>query len=183
MRYNLEDGVLKPVVKVTFQNIDFTNPSDAFIDTLGVGYQLREDDPPAYDTAMYDLQPVYTQHEDYIELSWELIPKSKVELIKAIDDEINRINAEYESWKNIPIEYDGKGYLPRWISEVYTPMRTLPAEAFPMTLSAVDFTAKAFTYEEFNALYLYLLNVSAAYIAEVNTQLAVLEAKKQELEA
>ena len=174
MRYTLEDGILKPVTKITFQGIDFTNPSDGFIDSLGAGYPLREVDAPAYDNASYNLVAVYTQYEDYIEKSFILEPKPKEELIEAVQAKIEAVNAQYEAWKNIPIDYEGKGYLPRWISEVYTPIRTLPPEAFPMTISAVDFSSKSFTQEEFNALYTYLVGASALYIAEVNNTLAEL---------
>lgn len=181
MRYTLENGTLQPVKKVTYNGVDYTNPQDELIDNLGLGYPLIEDSQPSYDAALYNLIPVYVQEPAVIRLTWETVPKTAEERVALIDEEIARINADYEAWKNLPIEYEGKGYLPRWISEVYTPMRTLDPAAFPMMVSAVDFSAKSFTKAEFDALYEYLLMVSAAYIGEVNSQIAALEAAKKEI--
>lgn len=184
MRYTLTDGNLQPVLKVTVDGLDVTNPTDELIDRTGTGYPLQTTPAPEYDPETQNLQLGYTQQQDYIAEVWTVTDKSKAERIAAIDARIDAVNEAYEAWKNNePIYYpaNGKGYLPRWVPEVYTPIRTLPATAFPITLTATDYTAEPFTQVEFISLYEYLLGASAYHIAEVNSQLAELEAQKQEL--
>lgn len=183
-RYILNNGVLEQVRKVEHIGQIITNPPDSLIDEWAVGKPYEAVEAPEYDADTQALDHSYTEGAASITDLWTVRSLTATEQIAKLEAEIATINAAYETYRDTPIMYtNGKGYLPRWIYEYYNSMLIMGSAAFPMAVSAVDGTAETMTFEQFQTLFQYLVTEVATHTAQVNGQIAALNAQIAELGA
>jgi len=182
MRYKIEDGNLVKVKKIEFDGVVVTNPSDELIDEKGLGYVYVETECPEYDSSEYNHVHTYVLNDGVITDEWTLTPVTNNEKIDLFQNMIDSINSQFEVWKNTGIEYNGAKYLPRWINEYYNSMMILGSSIFPMYVSDITGASKEFTYEQFVALYSFLIQTATIHTAEVNAQITELNETIAELE-
>lgn len=195
MLYRLENGQPVPVTKVEVDGQIITNPPWEWMQDNGYGYQKAEVVPPTYDPATQRLESHWVLTEDtdckwpVIVKEWEIVELTAEEKAAkknaAIDAEIEAVNAEYDAWQYIPIEYDFNGatmYLkPIWITQYYGTLlqASTLAPVFPSVVTDAHNVNFEMTVEQFSAMYLYLVQTAAVKIATVNAQIAALEAQKE----
>ena len=182
-RYILNNGALAQVRKVEHMGQIITNPPDSLIDEWGVGKPYEAVEAPEYDAETQALDHSYTEGAASITESWTVRGLTAAEQIAKLEAQIAAINAAYETYRDTPITYNNKGYLPRWIYEYYNSMLIMGSAAFPMGVAAVDGTSETMTFEQFQALFQYLVTDVATHTAQVNGQIATLNAQIAELEA
>lgn len=190
MRYTLNThGEPEKVTCIVLNGDYVVNPTDEIIDIYGGGYPLLDVPAPSYDSATQHAPTfVWEQADGTIHKVWTVTDKTADELkqaqVDALDAQINAMNSAFEAWKSAPIVWDGtgKGYLPRWITEFYTPIQVLGASAFPQSVTASDGTSDTLSFEQFSTLYTYLIQQSALETARVNALLAPLYARKAEVQ-
>ena len=190
MRYKLnENNEPERVTIIIFEDSYIVNPHDMTVDAYGAGYPMVDVPAPSYDAATQHAPTfVWEQADGTIHKVWTVTDKTADELkqaqVDALDAQINAMNSAFEAWKSAPIVWDGtgKGYLPRWITEFYTPIQVLGASAFPQSVTASDGTSDTLSFEQFSTLYTFLIQQSALETARVNALLAPLYARKAEVQ-
>lgn len=187
MRYELNHGILSQVKKIVLNGFTITNPTDAQIDEAGAGYALLTTSEPEYDSETQTLSSSWELEGSQLVKVWTVVDIPQDVLIsrqiQALDAQIQSVNEGYEAFKNTPILFtDGKGYLPRWVPEFYTPALVLGESVFPMMISATDGTSRSFTFTEFQTLFSFLVQQSSLATATTNAQLLELETEKLNLQ-
>ena len=191
MRYELIDN--RPV-KITVATIDgykVSNPTDAQLDAAGIGYEYTPTDAPEVTDETKKLVHDYVTSGRTIADLWQIVDKTKQELIDLYTAQITDIYNTAEAYKTDGIiEYPvtGKGYIPRWVYEFYNAMLISSTALFPtpestQDIAAVDGSTDAMTQAEFIALYQYLITSYAGYTAAQNAQIKTLTDKIKELRA
>lgn len=189
MRYTLENGQPVPVTKIEADGQTITNPPDELIDELGLGFPKVDVPEPGYDPEEERVSFEWEIVEGKILKVWTITPLTPAEKAAKknaqIDAEIEAVNAEYDAWQYIPIEYDFNGstmYLkPIWITQYYGTLlqASTLAPVFPSVVTDAHNANFTMTVEQFSAMYLYLVQTAAAKIATVNAAIAALEAQKE----
>lgn len=202
MRYRLENGSPVLITKVTVDGLTTTNPSDAFIDEHELGYPKLETEAPEYDPeterisfaweVVQDADPVYGV---VIMKVWTVTELTEEELRAkrnaAIDAQIAEVNSAYDQWQLTPVEYAFNNqtmYLkPIWITQYYGTLQQVSlmtsGAIFPMIITDTAGVNFEMTAEEFQTMYLWLVQVASTEIARVNAVLAELEADKEVVNA
>lgn len=161
------------------------NPTDELLDELGIGYPYEEIEPPTLENENQMLSHSYTIEDGVIKDVWEIQDIPPAIQIARCRQEIERLNAESDNYKNNgSVQYDGKGYIPRWVFEFYNAMINLNqmTELFPCDIASDDGTSRSFTYEEFLQLYATISMTFAEYTRQVNSRIAELNAQIKLLE-
>lgn len=183
MRYTLKDGLPVQVKYFIDNNTMIVNPTDEQIDAASTGYPLTETQSPEYNSETEYLINSYIIQDNAIVKVWTTSPLTNDMKIQALQQQINEINNNFETWKNSPVAYtNGKGYYPRWVSEYYNAMLILGSSIFPQSVSATDGTSAEFTYEEFQQLYSFLIAAATARTTTDNAEIATLNAQIAELQ-
>lgn len=191
MRYNLVDGRPQKITVATIGGMKVSNPTDAMLDASGIGYTYTPTDPPEVTNETKKLLHDYVTSGRTIADLWQIVDKSKQELIDLYTAQITEIYNTAESYKTDGvIEYPvtGKGYIPRWVYEFYNAMLISSTALFPtpestQDIAAVDGSTDAMTQAEFMALYQYLITSYAGYTAAQNAQIKTLTDKIRALRA
>ena len=191
MRYILDDGRPKLIKTVKINGMLISNPSDAMLDAEGIGYTYTPADPPEVTDETKKLVHDYVTSGRTIADLWQIVDKSKQELIDLYTAQIHEIYNTAEAYKTdgvITYPVTGKGYIPRWVYEFYNAMLISSTALFPtpestQDIAAVDGSTDAMTQAEFMALYQYLITSYAGYTAAQNAQIKVLTDKIKELRA
>lgn len=195
MRYRLENGSPVLITKVTVDGLTTTNPSDAFIDEHELGYPKQDTSAPEYDADTQRIASSWSVVNGVITKVWEVLDLTEEELhVKqnaAIDIQINEVNADYEQWQLTPVEYtfgnDTMYLKPIWITQYYGTLQQVSlmtsGAIFPMIITDAAGVNFEMTAEEFQTMYLWLVQVASAEIARVNAVLAELEAQKEVVNA
>lgn len=184
MRYNLSGDILVPVTKIIVDGMVYSNPTDEMIDNNHAGYPLVIDGTiPEYDPDTQYLVKSYRQEPDSI-VEYNAVEEISHEAqIKKIDEEIAKVNAQFEIDKQSPVLYaNDKYYLPCWASEYYAPKLLQDNAEYPTYVAAVDMSYDPMSKAELQSLYNFLVTKGEEIIAKANMQLAVLYAKRKELE-
>lgn len=187
MRYtlNMTTQTKETVRKVEVEGHTVFNPTDELLDELEIGYPYEPTKPEPIEDRNKFYKHSYTIEDGVIKDVWAIENKTPQMLLEEYKQEIARLNAESDNYKNSgSVQYNGKGYIPRWVFEFYNPMLSLNqmADMFPCDIAADDGTSKTFTYEEFLQLFAAISMTFAEYtrnvnnrIAELNTQIKLLE--------
>lgn len=174
MRYNLVDGKPVEVISIVVDGMRIVHPTDEQVDEAGAGYSLRLVNPPEYDPETEKLLLSYALEGGEIVQVWtveELPQPSETERrIAEINQLLAASNAGFLAFKETPIVYETNGlkYKPSYLPDYWVPLLPLGAAAFPQTIGDADCVAREFTFEEFVAMYTWLLGVSAQEIKRVN---------------
>ena len=191
MRYTLENGSPVLITKVTVDGLITTNPSDDFIDEHEMGYPKLDTEAPEYDSDVQYVTSSWSVVNGVITKVWEIVDYTEEELqVKqnaAIDTQINEVNAAYEQWQLTPVEYTFDNqtmYLkPSWITQYYGTLQQVSlmtsGAIFPMIITDAAGVNYEMTSEEFQTMYLWLVQVASTEIARVNATLAELEAERE----
>lgn len=188
MRYTLENGKPVEVISIVVDGMRIVYPSDAQVDAAGAGYQLKLTDPPEYDQETQRLEESWTLEGGKIVQVWTVIdlpqPSETERRIAEINQLLAASNAAFLDFKETPIVYEANGlrYKPSYLPDYWVPLLPLGAAAFPKTIGDADCVARQFTFEEFVAMYTWLLGVSAQEIARVNAYQQPLLAELKELQ-
>lgn len=190
MRYKLENGAPVLITKVTLNGLVTTNPSDAFIDENELGYPKQDTTAPEYDSDTQHVTSSWSIVNGVITKVWEIVDYTEEELQArqnaAIDAQIDEVNANYEQWQLTPVEYPFNNqtmYLkPIWTTQYYGTLQQVSlmtsGAIFPMTITDAAGVNFEMTAEEFQTMYLWLVQVASTEIARVNAVLAELEGEK-----
>ena len=189
MRYELIDNRPQKITVATIDGFRVSNPTDAMLDAAGIGYFYTPTDPPEVTDETKKLVHDYVTSGRTIADLWQIVDKSKQELIDLYTAQITDMYNTAEAYKTDGvIEYPvtGKGYIPRWVYEFYNAMLISSAALFPtpestQDIAAVDGSTDAMTQAEFLALYQYLITSYAGYTAAQNAQIKTLTDKIKEL--
>ena len=174
MRYNLQDGKPVEITAIIVDGMRIVHPTDAQVDAAGAGYPLQTTDAPEYDPETQRLEESWTLEGGKIVQVWTVIdlpqPTPTEKRIAEINQLLAASNAAFLSFKETPITYETNGlkYKPSYLVDYWVPLLPLGAAAFPQTISDADCVDRTFTFEEFVALYTWLLGVSAQEIKRVN---------------
>lgn len=188
MRYTLQNGKPQEIVSIVVDGMRIVYPTDAQVDAAGAGYPLQTTDPPEYDQKTEKLTLSYALEGGEIVQVWtveELPQPSETERrIAEINQLLAASNAAFLEFKETPIVYEANGlrYKPSYLPDYWVPLLPLGAAAFPQTIGDADCVAREFTFDEFVALYTWLLTLSAQEIARVNAYQKPLIAELAELE-
>ena len=191
MRYELVDNRPQRITNAIIDGMKVSNPTDAQLDAAGIGYSYTPTDPPEVTDETKKLVHDYVTSGRTIADYWQIVDKSKQELIDLYTAQITDIYNTAESYKTDGIiEYPvtGKGYIPRWVYEFYNAMLISSTALFPtpestQEIAAVDGSTDAMTQAEFIQLYQYLITSYAGYTAAQNAQIKTLTDKIKELRA
>ena len=191
MRYNLVDNRPQKITVATIDGMRVSNPTDAQLDAAGIGYTYTPTDPPEVTDETKKLVHDYVTSGRTIADYWQIVDKSKQELIDLYTAQITDIYNTAESYKTDGvIEYPvtDKGYIPRWVYEFYNAMLISSTALFPtpestQDIAAVDGSTDAMTQAEFLQLYQYLITSYAGYTAAQNAQIKTLTDKIRALRA
>ena len=174
MRYTLQEGKPVDVIAITVDGMRIVHPTDAQVDAAGAGYPLQTADAPDYDPETQRLEESWTLTKGKIKQVWTIIdlpqPSETERRIAEINQLLAASNAAFMEFKETPITYEANGlkYKPSYLVDYWVPLLPLGAAAFPQTIGDADCVAREFTFEEFVAMYTWLLTVSAQEIARVN---------------
>ncbi|MBQ2622307.1 MAG: hypothetical protein IJF84_13290 [Thermoguttaceae bacterium] len=187
MRYtlNMKTKQKEAVRLVEVEGRTVFNPSDELLDKLGIGCPYEESSPPALEDENKTYSHSYTIENGVIKDVWEVQNIPPRMIIAKCKQEIARLNADSDNYKNNgSVQYDGKGYIPRWVFEFYNAMINLNqmTEMFPCDIASDDGTSRSFTYEEFLQLYATISMTFAEYTRQVNSRIAELNAQIKLLE-
>ncbi len=187
MRYTLENGKLVEIVSIVVDGMRIVYPTDAQVDVAGAGYPLQLTDSPEYDPETQRLEESWVLADGKIVQTWTIInlpqPSETERRIAEINQLLAASNAAFLEFKETPITYEANGlkYKPSYLVDYWVPLLPLGAAAFPQTIGDADCVAREFTFEEFVAMYTWLLTVSAQEIATVNAYQKPLLAELAEL--
>ena len=185
MRYILKNNAIVPVTVIYTDTQIISNPTDELIDEHAAGYPLQDNPMPEYDAeTQHAPVPSWEFVDNVITRTWTITDFTEEELKEkrnaARYQRIEELNASLTTYKEEPIVYtNGKGYLPRWVQEFYSPAYHIGESICPMPVTAADGTSDTFTWEQFQDLYMFLLAASQQKVNEINA--ALLEVS-QELE-
>ena len=190
-RYQLIDNRPQKITVAIIDGFRVSNPTDAMLDAAEIGYEYTPTDPPEVTDETKKLVHDYVTSGRIIVDYWQIVDKTKQELIDLYTAQITEIYNTAESYKTDGvIEYPitGKGYIPRWVYEFYNAMLISSTALFPtpeskQDIAAVDGSTDAMTQAEFLALYQYLITSYAGYTATQNAQIKTLTDKIKELRA
>ena len=190
-RYDLIDNRPQRITNAIIDGFRVSNPTDAQLDAAGIGYTYTPTDPPEVTDETKKLVHDYVTSGRTIGDYWQIVDKTKDELIDLYTAQITDIYNTAESYKTDGIiEYPvtGKGYIPRWVYEFYNAMLISSTALFPtpestQDIAAVDGSTDAMTQTEFMQLYQYLITSYAGYTAAQNAQIKTLTDKIKELRA
>lgn len=174
MRYTLENGKPVEVISIIVDGMRIVHPTDAQVDAAGSGYPLQLTDAPEYDAETQTLRESWTLTGGEIVQTWTVIdlpqPSETERRIAEINQLLAASNAAFLTFRETPITYEANGlkYKPSYLPDYWVPLLPLGAAAFPQTIGDADCVAREFTFEEFVAMYTWLLGVSAQEIATVN---------------
>ena len=191
MRYNLIDNRPQKITVATIDGYKVSNPTDAMLDEAGIGYTYTPTDPPEVTDETKKLIHDYVASGRTIADYWQIVDKSKQELIDLYTAQITEIYNTAEAYKTdgvITYPATGKGYIPRWVYEFYNAMLISSTALFPtpestQDIAAVDGSTDTMTQAEFLQLYQYLITSYAGYTAAQNAQIKTLTDKIKELRA
>ena len=191
MRYELVDNRPQKITVATIDGMKVSNPTDAMLDAAGIGYSYTPTDPPEVTDETKKLLHEYVTSGRTIGDYWQIVDKTKQELIDLYTAQITDIYNTAESYKTDGIiEYPvtGKGYIPRWVYEFYNAMLISSTALFPtpestQDIAAVDGSTDAMAQAEFVQLYQYLITSYAGYTAAQNAEIKTLTDKIKELRA
>ena len=191
MRYELVDNRPQKITVATIDGYKVSNPTDAMIDAAGIGYTYTPTDPPEVTDETKKLVHNYVTSGRTIADYWQIVNKTKQELIDLYTAQIHEIYNTAEAYKNDGvIEYPvtGKGYIPRWVYEFYNAMLISSTALFPtleskQDIASVDGSTDAMTAAEFVQVYQYLITSYAGYTAAQNAEIKTLTDKIKELRA
>ena len=191
MRYELVDNRPQKIIVATIDGYKVSNPTDAQLDAAGIGYEYTPTDPPEVTDETKKVIHDYVTSGRTIADLWQIVDKTKQELVDLYTAQITDIYNTAEAYKTDGvIEYPvtGKGYIPRWVYEFYNAMLISSTALFPtpeskQDIAAVDGSTDAMTQAEFMALYQYLITSYAGYTATQNAQIKALTDKIKELRA
>ena len=190
-RYELVDNRPQKITTAIIDGYKVSNPTDAQLDAAGIGCEYTPTDPPEVTDETKKLLHDYVTSGRTIADYWQIVDKSKQELIDLYTAQIHDVYNTAESYKTDGIiEYPvtGKGYIPRWVYEFYNAMLISSTALFPtpeatQDIAAVDGSTDAMTQAEFIQLYQYLITSYAGYTAAQNAQIKTLTDKIKELRA
>ncbi len=188
MRYTLNEGKPVEVTAIIVDGMRIVYPTDAQVDAAGAGYPLRLTDPPEYDPEAQRLEESWVLEDGQIVQTWTIIdlpqPSETERRIAEINQLLAASNAAFLEFKETPIVYEATGlrYKPSYLPDYWVPLLPLGAAAFPQTISDADCVAREFAFEEFVALYSWILGVSAQEIKRVNAYQQPLLAELKELQ-
>ncbi len=190
MRYNLIDNQPKKIDVVTINGMTTSNPSDALLDSNGIGYTRTTIDPPEI-TDTQKLEHTYAIQDGSIIDVWTVTDKTADELIAMYTAQIVEIYQSAEEYKNdgqITYPATGKNYIPRWVYEFYNAVLIKLDAYFPtpestIDVTAVDGTSDAMTQEQFLTFYAYLTQTFMLATAVQNSAIKTLTDKIKELRA
>lgn len=191
MRYELIDNRPQKITVATIGGMKVSNPTDAMLDAAGIGYSYTPTNPPDIPDETKKLVHDYVASGRTIADYWQIVDKSKQELIDLYTAQITDIYNTAEAYKTDGvIEYPvtGKGYIPRWVYEFYNAMLISSTALFPtpestQDIAAVDGSTDAMTVTEFMALYQFMITSYAGYTAAQNAQIKALTDKIRALRA
>lgn len=191
MRYTLENGVPVKVVKIVRDGRVTTNPTDAMIDEVGLGYPLLDASAPEYDPDEENISYQWIIEDNMIKKVWTITALTEEEKNarhnQAIDAQIAEMNAGFEAFKTTPVDYEFKDSVmklkPIWTTEYYGTLQQVGMivgdSMFPTIITDANGVNFTMTQEEFTQMYLWLVQVSYTEIALVNARLAELEGEKK----
>lgn len=188
-RYELIDNRPQKITVAIIDGMKVSNPTDAMLDAAGIGYEYIPTDPPEVPDETKKVIHNYATTGRTLADLWQIVDKTKDELIELYTAQITDIYNTAEAYKTDGvIEYPvtGKGYIPRWVYEFYNAMLISSTALFPtpestQDIAAVDGSTDAMTAAEFTALYQYLITSYAGYTAAQNAQIKTLTDKIKEL--
>ena len=184
MRYRLENGSPVLITKVTVDGLITTNPSDEFIDENELGYPKQDTSAPEYNSDTQYVTSSWSVVNGVITKVWEVVDYTAEELQAkqnaAIDAQIDEVNTAYDQWQIAPLEYtfnEQTMYLkPIWITQYYGTLQQVSlmtsGAIFPMIITDAAGVDYEMTAEEFQTMYLWLVQAASTEIARVNTILA-----------
>ena len=189
MRYELVNGYPKEITKVTIDGMLYTNPSDNFLYSHGIGYTRTILDPPEPSDETKKIVHTYEIINNSITDVYTEVEKTDQELIDMYIGQITDIYNTAEDYKNdgkILYPGTGKEYIPRWVYEFYNAVLIKPESYFPddnstIEVSAVDGTTDTMTLPQFLQFYYYLITQYMTYTGVQNIDIAALTAKIKEL--
>ena len=189
MRYELVSGYPKEITQVTVNGMIYTNPSDSFLDSNGIGYIRVKLDPPEPSDETKKIIHTYEIINNLITDVYTEVEKTDQELIEMYISQITAIYNTAEDYKQdgkILYPVTGKEYIPRWVFEFYNTALINKDSYFPtaestIDVSAVDGTSDKMTFQEFVQFYYYLIMQYMSYTNTQNEDIAVLTAKIKEL--
>lgn len=189
MRYELVSGQPKLITKVTVNGMVYTNPSDSFLDSNGIGYKQVKSDPPEPSDETKKIIHTYEIINNLITDVYTEVDKTDQELIEMYMGQITDIYSTAEDYKQdgkILYPITGKEYIPRWVFEFYNTALINKDSYFPtaestIDVAAVDGTSDKMTFQEFVQFYYYLIMQYMSYTNTQNEDIAVLTAKIKEL--
>lgn len=188
MRYTFENEKPVEIKSIVVDGMRIVYPTDEQVDAANAGYPLQLISPPEYDTETQRLELSYSLEDDVITQVWTVIdipqPTEEELRIAEIRGLLAESDAGFEEFKATPIVYpvNGLRYKPSYIKDFWNSVIVLGSAAFPMVISDADCVAEEMTFEQFTALYGWLIQESATEIAAVNTYQAPLIAELKELE-
>ena len=174
MRYTLVNGKPVEVKSIVWNGMRTVYPTDEQVDAIVAGYALKLTEAPEYDSQTQRLEESWTLENNQIVQVWTIIdipqPSETEKRIAEIQSLLDASNAGFLAFKETPIEYPANGlnYKPSYLTDYWVPILPLGAAAFPMVISDANCVPQEMTFEEFTALYTWLLTVSATEIATVN---------------
>lgn len=177
MRYILKNNAPIPVTVIYTDTHIISNPSDELIDEHKAGYPLQDAPMPSYDPeTQHAPVPAWELIDGIITRTWTITDLTEEELKErrnaARYQRIEELNNALITYKEEPIVYtNGKGYLPRWVQEFYSPAYHIGESICPMPVTAADGTYDTFTWEQFKDLYTFLLAASQQKVNEINAAL------------
>lgn len=191
MRYRLENGSPVLITKVTVDGLTTTNPTDDFIDEHELGYPKQDTTAPEYDPDTQHVTSSWSIVNGVITKVWEIIDYTEEELQAkqnaAIDSQIEEVNTSYDRWQLTPIEYTFNNQTmyvkPIWITQYYGTLQQVSlmtnGAIFPMIITDAAGANYEMTAEEFQTMYLWMVQAASTEIARVNAVLVELEAEKE----
>lgn len=195
MRYILENSAPVLIRKVTFEGLVITNPADDFIDANGLGYPLKDEPAPEYDPDNEKISFEWKIQNGFIEKVWtvtELSASEKAAIHNAgIDAQIQAVNEGYEAYQTEPIAYTfGASTMmlkPIWITQYYGTLMQVGLMSnganFPATITDAAGVNFEMTFQEFQAMFLWLVGKAQTEIKRVNDALAELVWQKEVVNA
>lgn len=191
MRYKLEAGQPVLITKIEADGQTITNPPDALINELGLGYPKVDVPAPTYDPSEETLSSSWEIQSGVITQVWTVTELSAAEKAAkhnaAIDAQIASVNAAYEAYKTTPITYDFNGQSmslkPIWVTEYYSTLMQIGLMSsganFPTTITDANCEDFDLTFEQFSTMFLWLVQQAQTEIKRVNQLIADLQAQKE----
>ena len=185
MRYELIDNRPQKITTAIIDGYKVSNPTDAMLDAVGIGYTYTPTDPPEVTDETKKLVHDYVTSGRTIADLWQIVDKSAAELIDMYISQITAIYNNAETYKNdgkILYPATGKEYIPSWVYEFYNAVLISSTALFPapestQDIAAVDGSTDAMTQAEFLQLYQYLITSYAGYTATQNAEIKALTDK------